>query len=1182
MKENITPKIKLLAMRTFTAHLFIATMLCSLAVAHDHYGQLLEQRITITLREARLETALKQIEMMTQVKFFYSIDQLNVRERISVDAVNLPLREVLNQLLGPHQIRYNVHEESRAITLKREPPQPEESNQESRSGRTRMGAIADPVSGKVTDAATRQPMAGVNVIIKGTTTGTSTDAEGRFTIEAEADDVLVFSFIGYKSIEIRIGERTYIALDMEEDVAALDEVEVYATGYDEVMPERTTGSYTHLGKELLERNVGPDLLSRLNGLTPALLIDQRSGQPFLNIRGRSTILANDQPLIVVDNFPYNGDINTINPNDIERITILKDAAAASIWGVRAGNGVIVITTKKGRTDVPLQVSLNTNITVGDKPDLFYQKNMSTGDFIDVEHMLFDQGYFDSDLSDPRQPPVSPVVEILSAERDGLLTESEADAQLNGLRNRDVRRDISKYLYQKSVYQQYALNVKGGSMKHAYYFSAGYDKNRHNVAGNGEQRITLNAQNTFHPAEKLEIDTRVVYTQGMGKWDNTVSNLRMGGRNLYPYARLTDDAGNSAPITYDFRDAFTSLAEASGFLDWKYNPIDEMSYANNEDKNTNLRAAAGLRYTIVKGLTAEAKYQYETQAVRSTVFNPIESYYTRNLINRFSEFDGTTVTARQIPEGGIMTFTHGDLQSYNGRANLSFNDTWNAHMLSAIAGVEAREIKGESFSHRYYGYDPALGSSSPVNYTESYQTYPTNTYATIPDFNGINGTIDRFRSYFANAAYTYDNRYTLSASSRIDQSNLFGVKSNQRSAPLWSAGGKWAVHRENFYKSTLFPELSIRATYGFNGNIDQNVTAFTTARFVTASYSRREAARLTNPPNPELRWEKTGMLNIGLDFTAGKDIISGSIEFYSKNSVDLIGEGPMDPTKGFDSFRGNIATMKGYGWDVDLRAKIFDRAFKWQSDILFSYAIDKITKYDLQQTSIAAYFLDGSLSRFSRDYTPVVDRPLFSMYSFRSAGLDPITGDPRGYLNGEPSADYPAMTAAASVDSLRYHGPALPPVFGAVRNSFTYRGWSLSVNIVYRLGYYFRRSSIFYNNLYSTYEGHSDFADRWQQAGDEASTVVPSMVYPADAARDAFYSRSEDLVERGDNLRVRDIRLGYAFANPKLGNFSFNEFEIYGYVTNPAILWTATKSKIDPDFPVLPPPTTYAVGIRTTF
>lgn len=1178
-------------MKICAAQMVIAMTVCAVSLAHENYGQVLDKKVTVDIENVSLEEALYEIQDASGVKIYFSLEVVETeRDAVSIRTNEEALGVILNNLLHPRGIQYKVDEKHGSIIILKKAAKQSKIGQSYNVGSL---FLSNPfqidelitVTGIVTDAATQQPLAGVNIVVRGTTNGTTTDADGRYTINVEDDAVLVFSFIGYETSEVTINARSSIDVALIGDIRSLQEVTVFSTGYADESPERATGSFMNIGRELLERNVGSDVLSRLNGIAPSLLVDQRSGKKsFLNIRGRSTIFANDQPLIVVDNFPYNGDLSTINPNDIESITILKDAAAASIWGVRAGNGVIVITTKTGTANSPLEVNVNISYSIGDKPDLFYRPQISSKDFVEVERMLFNNGFYENTIKSPMMLPLTPVVEILLSAQDGDIGSENANKMIDALKDRDIRNDLEKHFYRKSLMQQYAVNFKGGTDKATYFVSSGFDKSLSNEVGNDYSRLTLNAQNKFTLLPSLELNTRVVMSRTDANYENTLAAIRMGGGGIYPYASLTDQQGRPISITKDYRKAFEREAEAMGFLDWSFNPIEELDYTDNSSKMVNIRTMTTLNYAITDWLSLSMMYQYESQAFDGKILEPVESYSTRRLINLFSSFDGSKVTGNNIPIGGVLTLNSNNLASNNGRAQFNFNKELDQQTIRGIAGFEVRQTKSETFGIKYYGYNKHLGTSTPVNLAAPFVTYPEFGYRTIPTFNTVEGTIDRYRSYYGNISYTYDGRLTAFLSGRIDQSNLFGVRTNQKSAPLWSIGTRWNVGKELFMrKLEWLSRLGLRASYGYNGNIDPRVTAFTTARFLQSQWTQREAARITSPPNPELRWEKNGVFNVGIDFDVKNERLSGSVEYYAKKGTDLIGFSPLDPTTGWRSYKGNVASLIGHGWDVVLHSDVVRRDIEWRADMLFSYAIDEVTKYEVTPTSMALYFLDGSLERGStNEYTPTVGRPLFSIYSYRSAGLDPDTGAPRGYVNNEPSSNYSDIFANATVDSLKYHGPALPPLFGSLRNTFSYKGLSISLNIGYRFGYYFRRNSISYSTLFSSRLGHADFAKRWQQPGDENHTSVPAMRYPADPNADAFYLRTDELVSKADNIRLQDIQISYHFNQMRLRNLGLRSLQIYGYVNNLGLLWRANKADIDPDYPDLMLPRSYSIGVRVGF
>ncbi|SEN07400.1 TonB-linked outer membrane protein, SusC/RagA family [bacterium A37T11] len=993
---------------------------------------------------------------------------------------------------------------------------------------------------------------------------------------------IAFSFAGVPTIfGMPIQDTTKNSL---KDTIQLQEVTV-STGYQQIPKERATGSFVFIDSALFNRSASTDVLSRLKGITPSLLFDERAGgTPKLSIRGISTIYGNAKPLIVVDNFPYEGDLSNLNPNDVASVSVLRDAAAASIWGIRAGNGVIVITTKKGKQNQRTQVGFNSNVTVADKPDLWYEPKISSADFIEVEQYLYDHDYYKSDLANTTTfPVISPAVEIMA---NSALSETQKKEKLDLLRGQDIRSEIDRYFYRKAISQQYALNMQGGGEQHTYYYAADMDRNQQAVKSDSYNRINLTARNQFSFFQKLQVNTSLELTSSQKNSDNTLYFLQ----NAYPYERLADDAGNPLPIVRDYRASFAAAAEQNGRLNWQFVPLEEPENRSNGTALQHYRASVNAVYTLFKGLQASISYQYEHQATTQKYFQGQDAYFTRNLINQYINLSGTG-NKYPVPQGGILDLTNGNLRSQNGRAQLQYAGDWldHLHQVSLLAGFEAREVRSTFYTNRYYGYDPATGTSLPVNFTDQFARYPVSGRSTITRNQGMQGNLNRFRSYFANGAYTYRSRYTVSGSARIDQTNLFGVKSNQRSIPLWSSGLKWDINKENFYRLSWLQVLSLRWSYGYNGNFDETASAYVTATYVTNSYGLREA-RLGNLPNPELKGERTGIHNVGLDFSAFQNRLSGSVDYYHKRGKDLISNQPFDATTGRNIFRGNVSGMKGHGWDIQLNSKNINyRNFSWESNVIWGYTADKVIDYQLQPGS-TYFFQDASLSGTALQNNPANGRPLFGVYSYRWAGLNPDTGDPQGYLNGQVSTDYAAISQHATLDSLIYHGRALPAHTGSFRNTFRIGPWGLSANILYKFGYYFRRqaSAISYIPNMSAYT--SEFGQRWQGSGDETRTNVPSVIYPQNAARGNFYQNSSALVEKGDHIRLQDIQLSLDLNGAIVRALLLRSLRVYAYVNNLGILWRANKQHLDPDYnsnatlgnTTLPTSRSIAMGLQANF
>lgn len=1045
------------------------------------------------------------------------------------------------------------------------------------------------ISGKVTNEK-GEGLPGASVRVKDSKIAGTTNAEGRFRLtQVPADAVLLVSFIGYLQQEIAAdGSGKELNIMLLPGSERLEEV-IVSTGYQEIPAERATGSFVHLDNTLLNRRVSTNIINRVEDLVPGLVFNRNTStsantasSSAISIRGQSTILGKADPLIVIDNFSYDGSMDDINPNDVESITVLKDAAAASIWGARAGNGVIVITTRKGALNRPARISFNSNVTVGDKPDLFYQPQMSSAEFIEIEKMQFDQGYYQADELSTTRAALSPVVELLIAKRDGLMTAAEADAQIEALKQYDTRNDLSKYAYRNSLNQQYALDISGGSENQRYYLSAGYDKNLNSHISTGYDRLTLSAKNSYSLfKQKLDLTAGVFFTASDTRPDFFDYNPGFDLTTsipVYPYARLADENGDPLAVNKDLRTDFARSARQQGLLDWEYRPLEEIKLMDNHRKSTDLRVNAHAAYKISPQLNADLMFLYDNTLSDSRNMQGLQTYFTRNLINTFTQAAANGTLTYPVPVGGILDLSKSNMVNQNFRGQLNYAKTWRSkHELDAIAGYEIKELHTISNSDRSYGYDGEHSTMRAVSYLTPYKRYQslTSSTSTIPYIDSESDLTDRYRSYYALGSYTFDRRYILSASARLDQSNLFGVHTNQKGVPLYSAGLAWNIHSENFYKLSWLPYLKLRLTYGYNGNVYKNISALTTAS-PGSSYSASPNtalpyATITNPPNPELRWERVKVLNLGLDFSSKNNRIGGTLEVYRKKGIDLIGSSAHDPTTGISSFKSNNAGTRGTGIDLSLNTRNIDRKFSWQTALLLSYIRERVTSYNIKSPGYNYPITTG---------LPMDGKPLFSIYSYPYAGLDPLTGDPQGYLNGAVSKDYNAIILGATPESLIYNGTSRPTLFGSVRNTFTWKNISLSAGIVYRTGYYFRKTTINYYNILRGSNGHGDFSLRWQKPGDEAYTQVPSMPASANSRNDAVYLSSDLLALKGDHIRFQDISLSYDLNRTQWSRLPFNNLQLYLYANNLGLLWTANKFNIDPDYQQTgPPPRTIALGVK---
>lgn len=1138
------------------------------------------QRITLKAKDTPLETVFEQIKKQTGYFFWYEDQMLDNASKVTVNLKDADLKTALDACFKNQPLEYSIKEKMIVVKAKATPPKKPADNRSSQID----------VSGKVVDE-NGDPLSGASVKVKGSALATTTGNEGKFRISNVPDNaVLMISYIGFEGKEVVATSNIIVTL--KRATSELDEVQIVNTGYQQLPKERATGSFVQIDNELFNRRVSTNVLDRLDGVTSGLIFNKssigvapRNENVGIAIRGRSTIDNNvsADPLIVLDNFPYEGDIENINPNDIESITILKDAASASIWGARSGNGVIVITTKKAKFGQPLRIDFNSNVTVGQRPDLGYSKGyVGSPSYIEIETYLFNQGAYNANLSNATTYPlISPVVEILAQKKAGTISTEEADNQIAALSNIDVRSQLEQYFYTPKVNQQYSLGLSGGSEKATHNFSVGYDHNQ-NENLSKYSRLNLNLNSLFRPVKNLELIAGIVYSNGS-------EDRSKGYAPIYPYTQIAGENGEALSVPNGYRKSYIESTRQLGFLDWELRPLDELKFVDNAVKSSNIIIRSALSYKFLKSLTFSAQYQYQDQRNSDQNYQSIDTYYTRDLINKYSQRNTSTGTfTYPLPKGGILSNSQNTSNAHNLRTQINFDHQFETkHTINALAGAELREVNSDGKSDVLYGYDDQYGTAvTNLNFGTTYPLNPSGLGSqTLPVFNGnISGGINRYVSYFGNAAYSYADKYTVSVSGRKDGANIFGAKANDKITPLWSAGLSWNISREEFYKNSILPYLRLRGTYGYNGNV-YNASAYLTAMYTANTLNGNQQAQITSPPNSELRWEKVRNINLGIDFSAKGNILQGSIELYQKNATDLIETAPLAPSTGFTDYKGNAAALQTRGIDINLTSKNLNGVLSWTTNLLANFQKDKVQTYDSQFTVLALARFDLALSQYG--VFPVVGNSLFGLYSFKSAGLDPANGDPQGYLNGNISKDYTAIITNTPMSDLVYHGSSRPNIFGSLRNNFSYRGISLSFNVIYKFDYYFRRRSINLNYQLLLASQHTDYNLRWQKPGDEQYTTVPSLVYTTNTNRNLFYNSSDVLVEKGDHIRLQDISLSYDLKRSILKSSPFKSLQLYSYINNVGILWRANKSGIDPDYNDLgyayrPETRTIAFGLRAQF
>lgn len=589
------------------------------------------------------------------------------------------------------------------------------------------------VSGIVKDEA-GNGLGHVSLKLIGTGKFIQVDELGKFEFSLIRPDTLVVTRTGKIAQRLFVdpGKNRFFEIVLQESVNVLQEVEV-STGYYRIPKERATGSFEMINSDLLNRNPDPNIIERLEGISSVLQFDRSinsgefSTEPKLRLRGLSTINSQTEPLIILDNFPYEGSLNSINPNDVESITLLKDASAASIWGARAGNGVIVITTKKGKFERSNNLVFGSTWQLSQRPDLSYFRDyLPSATILDVEDKLFELDNFDaSDYS-----ALPEYISLLMDRRNNAISEKEFGTQRDRLAQRDLREDARKYLYRPALLQQYDLALNGGSSVYNYWLSSSFSKNNANVQGNSNKRNTLNLRNQIKLTKKLDLSFGLNYAWMAAKNNGlTLQGLKVGSREFPNYTALVDENGIPVSVTGRYAKDYVDQAVGNGLLDWNYVPLAETKMRDRGSNTKDLLINLGLDYTILDGLKLSLKYQNQRLRTDQTNVYDAGSYYVRNLVNQYTQPD----LKRIIPEGAIKEGLNNEISSQSGRIQLDFNRQYGEkNVVNAIAGAELRETK--SFSnpgYRLYGYnDEVLTAQSNLDYTTFYPLRPLGS-ATVP-------------------------------------------------------------------------------------------------------------------------------------------------------------------------------------------------------------------------------------------------------------------------------------------------------------------------------------------------------------------------------------------------------------------------------------------------------------------
>ncbi len=889
----------------------------------------LAQKVSMNETNANLKTIIRQLRVQTGYDFVLKKKYLNEFRPVNIRVSNAEFEEVLDQVFAGQKFSYSI--DSKTVIIKEREKGILDAFAESFRAINVVGKVVDSLG---------NPLSGASVMIRGTNRSVKTDRNGAFNFDnVREGDRLVISYIGYKVKEvIPVGDMPMV-IKMEMLSTELSTVNVVNTGYQTLSKERSSGSFAKPEMSAFtNRSSSMNVLQRLDGLIPGLTINNSPSaakNPLL-IRGLNSINGTRSPLIVVDGIAMEtAGVGTINPNDVQDITVLKDATASSIWGSRASNGVIVITTKKGGANQKLKIDYDGFINFQGKPDLDYFPVLNSSQFISTAKAVFDGDLFPYDqvinpiLGDGIQT-LAPHESILYNKKLGLISAEQADAQLQQLASTDNSAQMKDLWYRNASLMNHTLSLSGGAGNYAVYGSMAYTKNIDNVPGNVNNgfKINLRQDITFNKRIKMYLITDLNNTIASGK-----NNFNPGSKFL-PYVLFKDADNKPLDLSWIYTPApQRELYESQSKINLGYVPLDEVDYASSKSNDFMARVTAGLNVKLIDGLNFQGLYGYIKGTSKNIYDQDQRNYDVRYELANFTVAADTpdgSPTYYLPTNGSVNTQELTTQQNYTLRNQLTYDKSWKdrKHQITLLAGQEVQDQLYNTTTTTIYGYNKKLLTSGYVDYKMlsvgdglANPVISNNfgySYLTRQPYTEVE-TEQRFISYFANAGYTFDQKYTLNGSWRVDKSNLFGKDKSAQAKPVYSVGGAWLMSSEKFMQQVSWVQrLSLRATYGITGSspVPGSAASYDIAGPAGGSaFADDQSLGITIPANPKLTWESTVTYNAGIDFSIFNGRLSGSLDLYKKNTENLIGVLPVNTLSGYSAITGNFGNMQNKGIEL---------------------------------------------------------------------------------------------------------------------------------------------------------------------------------------------------------------------------------------------------------------------------
>ena len=1034
-------------------------------------------------------------------------------------------------------------------------------------------------------------------------TGAVSDYEGRFTLKVDSlTKSFTVRYLGYQTQTVNIiaGKSEYtIALKSDAKVVG----EVVVTGYQKIDRRKLTASVTSVN--ISDEKIGAvkSIDQALSGQIAGLSAISSSGAPGapvkIRIRGTASLNGSQEPLWVLDGMPMEGtdipnmedlkDIDNIyqtsiagiNPADIDNITVLKDAAATAIYGARAANGVIVITTKRGKAGKP-NISFSSKFTFSPKSNIDKLNMLNSNEKVNLELELLRSGYSYREGKGDVSKILTSLGELSTFKASGWNSLStNAQEQINQLRN--INTNWNDILFRDVFNQEYNLSLSGGSEKANYYTSVGYYDEMGTVKGVKNNRFNLSLKTDYRINNMLKVGASVFANQ---RKQNSYLTDTNGFTNPVYYSRLANPY--TQPFNADGSYVYDTNIQGREDSSLDFNIFEERANTSNVRTDKSLMTIFDAELKINSNLKLTTQFGLQQDAYTLDKYAGENNYAMRKekLFATYSYSDGKRTF---LPTGGMHKMTEAHTSQWTWKAMAEFNKRFNSiHDLELMLGTEVRRLKTTSLYSAAYGYDNRTLTTQPV-------IFPTEDLARQYPLHSETNLENAYVSWFATGSYTLLSRYTFGASVRWDGSDVFGVAKKYRFLPLYSLSGLWRVSNEPFIQnssaSKWLNNLALRASYGLQGNIDKNTSPYLIGTFdkVTVLPGNVETViKAETAPNPNLRWEKTANVNLGLDISLFDNIINLSADYYYRKSTDLIGTRMLPLETGFASTVINWASMKNQGLEIALSTRnIKTKDFTWTTNLNLGFNSNTVLRETVAQNAT---------------YPSREGHPVGAIFAYETAGLDAqgypvfvasdgskVSAEDLLKLNSHGAS---TLTAEQQRNLYKYMGTTDPKVSGGFINTFEYKDWQLGVNFIFNLGMKVRvRPSYSPATFDRGLNTNRDILNRFttdNPAGRYAILMEKNVRVPEYIQYSEYnlYSMLDTWVRDNSYWRLQSLRLGYKLPGKLLTKVGIKSASLSLEARNLFAIASNYDNYLDPETmgnPFAQPiPKSFILGINVQF